>query len=47
MARSKLRVCLVDDDAALRESFQLAAKAAGFESVCFAGAQDFFSADRS
>jgi FixJ family two-component response regulator len=43
MARSKYRVCLVDDDAAFRESFKLAAKTAGFDTVSFANAQEFLA----
>jgi two-component system response regulator FixJ len=44
MARTKYRVCLVDDDAAFRESFRLAAKTAGFDTVAFGSAQEFLSA---
>ena len=43
MAKMKYRVCLVDDDAALRDSFRLAAKTAGFETVSFGSAQEFLS----
>src|SRR5579862_5550405 len=43
MAKSRYRVCLVDDDAAFSNSFRLAAKAAGFEAVTFNSAQDFFA----
>jgi FixJ family two-component response regulator len=43
MAKTKYRVCLVDDDAAFRESFRLAAKAAGFDSVGFGSAQEFLA----
>jgi FixJ family two-component response regulator len=43
MAKTKYRVCLVDDDAAMRESFRLAAKSAGFDTVSFGSAQEFLS----
>lgn len=42
-AKSKFRVCLVDDDDAFRESFRLAVKAAGFDFVSFASAPEFFA----
>jgi two-component system response regulator FixJ len=43
MAKPRYRICLVDDDAAFCASFRLAAKAAGFETVSFGSAQEFFS----
>jgi two-component system response regulator FixJ len=44
MAKSKNRVCLVDDDAAFREAFRLAVKTAGFETVSYGSAQEFLAA---
>jgi FixJ family two-component response regulator len=41
--KSKLRVCFVEADAALRKSLQLAAKAAGYGSEAFANAADFLA----
>jgi two-component system response regulator FixJ len=43
MAKSKLRVCFVDDDTALRNSLQLAAISAGYDSVTFGNAHEFLS----
>jgi two-component system response regulator FixJ len=43
MAKTKYRVCLVDDDAGFRESFRLAAKTAGFDTVSFGSAQEFLA----
>jgi FixJ family two-component response regulator len=43
MAKAKYRVCLVDDDAAVRESVRLGAKAAGYDTVSFGNAQEFLS----
>jgi FixJ family two-component response regulator len=43
MAKTKYRVCVVDDDAAFRESFRLAAKTAGFDTVGFGSAQEFLA----
>jgi two-component system response regulator FixJ len=40
---AKQRVCVVDNDAAFRQSFCLAAKAAGFDTVGFGTAPDFLS----
>src|SRR5437667_3390469 len=43
MAKTKYPVCLVDDDAGFRESFRLAAKTAGFDTVSFGSAQEFLA----
>jgi two-component system, LuxR family, response regulator FixJ len=43
MAKTRYRVCLVDDDAATRKSFQMAAKAAGCVPVVFASPQEFLA----
>jgi two-component system response regulator FixJ len=43
MAKTRLRVCLVDDDAAIRDSFRMAAKAAGYDSVAFSSAHEFLA----
>jgi two-component system response regulator FixJ len=43
MANTKYRVCLVDDDAAVRQSIRLGAKAAGFDTVSFGSAQEFLA----
>jgi len=44
---AKYRVCVVDDDAAVRESIQQLLKANGIESIGFATSQDFMAADVS
>jgi FixJ family two-component response regulator len=41
--KTKLRVCFVEADPALRKSLQQAAKAAGYESEAFADAADFLA----
>jgi FixJ family two-component response regulator len=41
--KTKLRVCFVESDPALRKSLQLAAKAAGYKSETFADAADFLA----
>jgi len=43
MAKSRYRVCLVDDDAAFSESFRLGAKTAGYDTVSFSSAQEFLA----
>jgi two-component system, LuxR family, response regulator FixJ len=42
-AKSKFRICIVDDDAAIRESLRLAAPAIGVECVAFSSAQEFLA----
>lgn len=41
--KSKLIVCLVDDDPAVRNSFQALMKSAGIKLVAFGSAQEFFA----
>ncbi len=43
MGKSKLSVCLVDDDAAVRSSFKLLMNTAGYKLITFANAQEFLS----
>lgn len=40
---AKYRVCLVDDEASIRNSLQMLLKTAGIEMVSFASAQEFLS----
>ena len=44
MAKSKLSVCLVDDDAAVRNSFKLLMNTAGYKFTSFGSARNFFLA---
>jgi two-component system response regulator FixJ len=41
--RSKLTVCLVDDDAGVRSAFQTFMKTAGLKFIAFGSAQEFFA----
>ncbi len=42
-AKSKYRLCIVDDDAAVRESLTLGARAIGIDCVAFGSAQEFLA----
>jgi two-component system response regulator FixJ len=43
MARTRYRVFLVDEEPTVRESFAMEAKVAGYDTVSYGGAQEFFS----